>query len=645
MKSAPSPDQTHRTLGPVSDLERHLPSEWWRTLFTAVYLATDGDVVENDANTRQEVDFLLANARLEPNDKILDLCCGQGRHCLELARRGFRHITGIDRSRYLIRLARRRARASGYDIRFREGEARKISAPESGYDCVMLLGNSFGYFDREEDDLAVLSAIKRTLRSQGRLIIDLTDGDWMRTNFEPRSWEWIDQNQFVCRERSLSSDGDRLISREVVVHAEKGVIADQFYAERLYSRSRIEDLLTRAGFRETRIHGEVEALSTRGSDLGMMARRLFITARAPERAVTRRTGGVIIPEVTVLLGDPRLPDNVKLTGAFNAEDYETVARLKTALSELTGYKFSYIDNHSALWNGLREQRPNFVLNLCDEGFNNEALMELHVPAVLEMLGIPYSGAGPAALGLCYNKSQVRAIAASCDVPVPLETYFDADDQAATIPSIFPALIKPCMGDSSIGITKDAVVHNPSEAVSYLTELRRLLPGRPVLVQEFLSGNEYSVGIIGNPGIGFTVLPLLEVDYSGLQAGLPKILGYESKWDPASPYWTQIRYREAVVDEELRRSMIDWSTALFERLDCRDYVRFDYRADSAGEVKLLEVNPNPGWCWDGKLNLMAGFGGYRYADLLRMIIEAAQRRIAMNMNGQQMPVAQPIRRTG
>ncbi|MCK9994553.1 MAG: hypothetical protein Dbin4_03073, partial [Alphaproteobacteria bacterium] len=82
MKSAPSPDQTHRTLGPVSDLERHLPSEWWRTLFTAVYLATDGDVVENDANTRQEVDFLLANAGLEPNDKILDLCCGQGRHCL-----------------------------------------------------------------------------------------------------------------------------------------------------------------------------------------------------------------------------------------------------------------------------------------------------------------------------------------------------------------------------------------------------------------------------------------------------------------------------------------------------------------------------------------------------------------------------------
>ncbi|MGK2872076.1 MAG: methyltransferase domain-containing protein [Alphaproteobacteria bacterium] len=646
MKSAPPSGSPHRTLGPVSDLERHLPSEWWRTLFTAVYLRTDGDVVENDANTKHEIDFLLAAAALEPNDKILDLCCGQGRHSLELARRGFRHITGIDRSRYLIRLARRRARASGFDVRFREGEARKITAPESGYDCVMLLGNSFGYFDREEDDLAVLSAIKRGLRSQGRLIIDLTDGDWMRTHFEPRSWEWIDQSQFVCRERSLSSDGDRLISREVVVHAEKGVIADQFYAERLYSRARIEELLTRAGFKDMRIHGEVEALSTRGADLGMMARRLFITARAPERPVTRRNSGTLIPEVTVLMGDPRLPDSVKLNGAFNAEDFDTISRLKAALSELPGYRFTYLDNHSSLWASLREQRPKFVLNLCDEGFNNDALMELHVPAIMEMLSIPYSGSGPSALGLCYNKSQVRAIAASCDVPVPLETYFDADDQAATIPSIFPALIKPCMGDSSIGITQNAVVHNPSEAVSYLTELRRILPGRPVLVQEFLSGNEYSVGIIGNPGIGFTVLPLLEVDYSGLPPELPQILGYESKWDPSSPYWTQIRYREANIDDELRRNMIDWSTALFERLDCRDYVRFDFRADSAGDVKLLEVNPNPGWCWDGKLNLMAGYGGYRYADMLRMILEAAQRRVAVNLTGQQTAAAaQTARRAG
>jgi len=68
-----------RTLGPVSDLERHLPSEWWRTLFNSLYLETDGDIVENDRNTGQEVDLLISSAGVERNDRILDLCCGQGR--------------------------------------------------------------------------------------------------------------------------------------------------------------------------------------------------------------------------------------------------------------------------------------------------------------------------------------------------------------------------------------------------------------------------------------------------------------------------------------------------------------------------------------------------------------------------------------
>ena len=622
-------DLAGRTLGPVSDLERHLPSDWWQSLFNAVYLRTDGDVVENEANTQQEVGLLVRALGLEPNDRILDLCCGQGRHSLELARRSFRNVTGLDRSRYLIRLARRRAKASGLDVRFREGDARRFAVPEGSIDCVIVMGNSFGYFDREEDDLAVLSAVKRALRSHGKLAIDLADGDWMRQNFEPRSWEWIDQNQFVCRERSLSSDGDRLVSREVVVHAERGVVADQFYGERLYSRSRIQDLLGRAGFTDTRVHDKVEALSTRGVDLGMMARRNFLTARAPGKPSQKRTKGVLLPDVTVLLGDPRVPDTVKKNGVFNDEDLETIAKLKDALAELDGYRFTYLDNHETLLADLRGQRPDFVLNFCDEGFNNDALMELHVPALLDVLCVPYSGAGPGALGLCYNKALVRAIAASCDIPVPLETYCDADDQAATIPSIFPAMIKPCLGDSSIGITKDAVVDSPGHAIAYLSELRRTLPGRPVLIQEFLSGAEYSVALLGNPGVGLTALPVLEVDYRGLAPSLPKILGYESKWLPESAYWKNVRYREAELGEDLRRDLFDWSTILFERLGCRDYARFDFRADSAGMVKLLEVNPNPGWCWDGKVNLMAGFAGHRYANLLCLILETAQQRVALS----------------
>lgn len=615
-----------RTLGPVSDLERHLPTEWWRTLFNSLYLETDGDVVENDRNTEQEIDLLVRSAGLEPNDRILDLCCGQGRHVLELARRGFKNVTGIDRSRYLVRLARKRARQRGLGVSFHEGDARKFRASDSSFHCISILGNSFGYFDREEDDIAVLGAVKRALASGGTLVMDLTDGDWMRGHFETRSWEWIDQNHFVCRERGLAGDGERLISREVVVHAERGVIADQFYAERLYSRERIQALLERVGFTNLRFHAFVVPDSTRNQDLGMMAHRMFLTCEAP-RKVERLRREVPFPNVTVLLGDPRLPDAVKRGGQFNAEDLDTVARLKSALAEIPGYRFNFVDNHASLLADLRASRPDFVLNLCDEGYNNDAFMELHLPAVLEMLDIPYSGAGPSCLGLCYNKALVRAVAASLDVPVPLETYFSSDDQAATIPSVFPALIKPNYGDSSIGITQEAVVDSWEQAINYLTKLREQMPGRPLLIQEFLTGAEYSVGIIGNPGMAPRALPALEVDYSRLDRDLPQLLAYESKWIPDSPYWSQIQYREAQLDEDTRRKLVDYSNILFERLGCRDYARFDFRADGEGEIKLLEVNPNPGWCWDGKLNMMATIAGLRYSDMLKLILEAAQERVA------------------
>jgi len=231
---------------------------------------------------------------------------------------------------------------------------------------------------------------------------------------------------------------------------------------------------------------------------------------------------------------------------------------------------------------------------------------------------------------------VRAVAHALDVPVPLESYVRPGDQGATLPSVFPALLKPNQGDSSEGITKDAVVNNEKALLDYLDRLRADFPKRGVLVQEFLTGAEYSVGLIGNPDHGLRALPVLEVDYSRLDPNLPKILGYESKWEPDSPYWTQIKYREATLADQKQQQMIDSSSRLFERLGCRDYARFDFRADAKGEIKLLEVNPNPGWCWDGKMNIMAGFQGIRYSEFLGQILQAAVERLGITAK----PAAQP-----
>ncbi len=195
-----------------------------------------------------------------------------------------------------------------------------------------------------------------------------------------------------------------------------------------------------------------------------------------------------------------------------------------------------------------------------------------------------------------------------------------------MPATFPALVKPNFGDSSVGITKDAVVRNSTELMAYIEWLRSTYGRCAILVQEFLAGTEYSVGVVGNPGHAYRVLPALQVDYSQLADGLPPILCYESKWCPDSPYWDQVRYTEAETSDEQRRTLYDHSNTLFERLECRDCARFDFRADSNGVIKLMEVNPNPGWCWDGKFNMMAGYAGLRYLALLRLMIEAAQERV-------------------
>lgn len=338
----------------------------------------------------------------------------------------------------------------------------------------------------------------------------------------------------------------------------------------------------------------------------------------------------IFRDVTVVLGDPSLSDSAKRGGQFNPEDFDAFERMKSALAELRDYRFTYLDKHATLLTDLVRARPAFVFNLCDTGFMNKAAQELHIPALLEMLRIPYSGAGPAALALCYDKGLVRNIAGELGIPVPTQIDLAVHAPELVAEMRFPALVKPRCADGSLGLTQGSVVHDAATAKAYIDRLCRELPDAGVLVQEFLPGREISIGLIGNPGVDWIVLPPLEVDYSGLDPKLPRILGYESKAEPSSPYWSDIKYRPAVIDDDTRNRLTHHAQRLFERLGCRDYARVDFRADADGAIKLLEINPNAAWCWDGKLNMMAGFAGHSYATFMRMLLEAAQARIAASI---------------
>ncbi|MCB0060703.1 MAG: hypothetical protein KDE19_01255, partial [Caldilineaceae bacterium] len=113
--------------------------------------------------------------------------------------------------------------------------------------------------------------------------------------------------------------------------------------------------------------------------------------------------------------------------------------------------------------------------------------------------------------------------------------------------------------------------------------------------------------------------------------LPKICGYEAKWDPDSPYW-QLRSIPANLPEATERYLIASCLKLAERLGCRDYVRLDWRLDNEGTPRLLEVNPNPGWCWDGHLAKMAKLAGYSYSEMLGLILKATEDRLALTGRG-------------
>jgi len=599
-----------------------------------MYLKTDADVVEDMQITSSEIDLFTDILGLDKNMVILDLACGQGRHSIELARRGFTNVNGLDRSHYLIRRAKNNSGTEQLKVQFREGDARKLPYATDTFDVVLMLGNSFGYFESTEDDIKILKEVFRVLKPLGTFLIDVADGNYLRGNYSPRSWEWLDPKHFVCRERSLASDNQRLISREVISHIHKGVILDQFYAERLYDKENLVDMFNHTGYKHITFHGNLETDSKRNQDLGMMERRIIVTAKALKEWTPVKLKRTEVKNIAVLMGDPGKPDNVKPTGHFDENDMATIKNLQISLSRLKEYRFTYINNHNSLVNDLIKSRFkfDFVFNLCDEGYFNDPARELHIPALMELLGISYTGANPQCLAYCYDKSLVRGVAREMGISVADAVFINPEDNVFEMNIDFPVIAKPNYGDSSIAILAENVANDYEQLNDAIIRIRNKVGSdKPIIIEEFLPGREITVGIIGNPPESYTILPMAEEDYSQLPSELPKICGYEAKWLSTTPYFRLLKSIPADLSEDIEKLLSEQCLKLFQRLNCRDYARFDWRFDQNGVPKLLEVNPNPGWCWDGHMAKMASIKGLGYDEMLRMILQTAEQRIANNGN--------------
>lgn len=337
-----------------------------------------------------------------------------------------------------------------------------------------------------------------------------------------------------------------------------------------------------------------------------------------------------VNELTIglLSGDPTLPYEYGVDGRFSDEDRDAVARVVETLEGMDGYSVRHFGDHEGLIDALRTDPPDLALNFCDTGYRNLLSNEANVPALLELLEIPYTGAGASAMHLCADKALVRLAAAANGIPVPNEVLVDLSEDPLVRPELYPAIIKPNGGCGSQGVTRDCVVHDAAEADAYLRRLAEEPAWTQALVQDFLTGPEYTLGLVGNPGQGFTILPVLEIDYSHLDPDLPPILTYGSKANPDSPYWKALRFKRAELDEETHAGMVEHSVWLFERLGLRDYARIDYRAGADGLPRLLDANFNPTWNFDGKMAIMAEWAGYDYAALLGMILKAARGRYGL-----------------
>lgn len=249
---------------------------WWKDIFDEVYLLTDARSVCDEQLTRQEVNFLEETLGLDKSASILDLCGGQGRHSLELSRRGFMNVTVLDYSKYLIDLGEKRAKYEVLNTIFIQGDARDTGLSGQSFDLIIIMASSFGYFLDEDENKRILNEAFRLLMSNGTLLLDLPNRDYVLQNFKPFSSHKVNEDISVIRTREIKDD--IIYGRETVTSEKNGCIRNRTYCTRLYSLEKISELMHSAGFLSITCKKDFMDRTGEG-DYGCMTNRMVIIAK------------------------------------------------------------------------------------------------------------------------------------------------------------------------------------------------------------------------------------------------------------------------------------------------------------------------------------------------------------------------------
>ncbi len=303
---------------------------------------------------------------------------------------------------------------------------------------------------------------------------------------------------------------------------------------------------------------------------------------------------------------------------------EQIRALADALSEagFRTYPVNVMDRFDVLYRTLKRTSPDVIFNLV-EFFNDDSLLESSVASFYELLRIPYTGASPFTLTLCQNKAMAKDLLLANGIRTP---RFAAIKRAPLLRRHnlhYPLIVKPAREDASAGIDNASVVTG-------LEQLHKRIEfvwsefQQPAIIEEYIEGREFHVPILGN--YPPRALPITEVDFSGLPAGLRDILSYEAKWDPGNEAYHKIQLHcPATLPPRTSQKIESVALEAYRVLGCRDYARVDIRLSRKNKVYVLEVNPNPDLSENDVFMQAAHKAGLSTTATLRKIIELALRR--------------------
>ena len=286
-----------------------------------------------------------------------------------------------------------------------------------------------------------------------------------------------------------------------------------------------------------------------------------------------------------------------------------------------------VDNHvEPLVAALRAEKPDLVFNLA-ESFGGKSALESNVAALLNLLGLRYTGSSPAGLIIAGDKTLTKKVLTFHGIKTPqfATVYRGSVDWAGNLH--FPVIIKPPQEDASLGITSKSVVRDVKGLLETIERMQKEFDS-PALVEEFIDGREFYVGVVGNANV--QALPVIELDFSGFPPDRPKIASWEAKWgDDGAGSGAEFAGTKSIFPEgiapELLAKMQQAAVDSFDALRLRDYARIDLRVTEAGEVYVIEVNPNCYLERESEFSRAAAKSGLEYPALIDRIIELATAR--------------------